>query len=45
METSERNVSLVTDTRIISLIKEAENELIKIAPEIEYLEHCQKKLF
>ncbi|MDD3014676.1 MAG: hypothetical protein PHC34_13330 [Candidatus Gastranaerophilales bacterium] len=42
--THETNLSIASNDRISELITEAENELSKIKPEIEYLEQCQKKL-
>ncbi|MFH0702535.1 MAG: hypothetical protein V2B14_03230 [bacterium] len=44
MENQEKNMSVTSDERIQKLIEEAGNELIKIQPEIDYLEQCQKKL-
>lgn len=38
------NLSVVSSDRISNMIQEAENELIKIKPEIDYLEDCQNKL-
>jgi len=42
--TNENNLSLASNDRIQNLIIEAETELSKIKPEVEYLEQCQKKL-
>lgn len=44
METKENNLSVTSSERILYIIEEAENELFKIKPEIDYLEGCQKKL-
>lgn len=44
METNDINFSLTSDTRIQKLLEEADNELKKIQPEIEYLESCVTKL-
>jgi len=38
------NNSIVSNERIANCIEEAESELARIKPEIEYLEQCQKKL-
>ena len=44
MEAIEQNYSLASDSRIKSLLDEAESELNKIQPEIDYLENCVSKL-
>lgn len=44
METKEKKISIASDERIQKLIDEASEELLKIQPEITYLEQCQKKL-
>jgi len=44
MEIIEDNLSLASSERILKLIQEANNELAKIQPEIDYLEGCQQKL-
>ena len=44
MEAKDQNLSLSSNERIQNIIQEAENELLKIKPEIEYLEECERKL-
>ncbi|EKE04163.1 MAG: hypothetical protein ACD_20C00099G0008 [uncultured bacterium] len=44
MKTELKVESIASNERIQSLITEAEEELLKIQPEITYLEQCQKKL-
>ena len=44
MENIEKPISLASNERMLELIEEAESELSKIQPEINYLEECQKKL-
>jgi len=42
--TNDMNLSVASNDRISKVVEEAEIELAKIKPEIEYLEQCQKKL-
>ncbi len=44
MNTQDVNISLTSDEHIEYLIKQAEKELSKIKPEIDYYEECQRKL-
>jgi len=44
MESGELSKSIASSERILKLIEEADNELNKIKPEIEYLEQCQVRL-
>ena len=44
METIDKLTSVASNERILKIIEEAELELIKIQPEIDYLEQCNKKL-
>ncbi len=44
MNTQDLNISLTSDEHIEHLIKQAEKELSKIKPEIDYYEECQRKL-
>lgn len=44
METHTTNLSISSNERIFQIISEAQAELARIKPEIEYLEQCQLKL-
>lgn len=44
MENLENTLSVASNERIQKLMDEADKELVKIQPEIVYLEQCQKKL-
>lgn len=44
MDILDNNLSLSSDSRIQTLIEEADNELNKIQPEIDYLQNCVQKL-